>query len=268
VILLSVAFLVPSLGGSIGIWSVRTPVTTRATRVFDRVDAGLGACERGIGQANASLRKAMKNVEAIRDGHARLGRDTGENRVALRLIATQIEHGLAPQVEDTRQRLLAVAEAAIAVNSVLGDLNEFPSVSVSGPDAERVKQTQSKLTELAALAEQLYGMVKGPKAAEGEDHAALGSRVTNIDQLLKAIQAMAAQIEQKVVAARQEVTEIRSRTLAAIDPATVIGSLVLLWIAISQLGMAAHGWAWLKKERGGPAPASQENGRREGPAAP
>jgi hypothetical protein len=247
VVLVAVVFLAAALGGSIGVWFVREPLTARATRVFDRVEAGLDASERGLGLANASLRKAAESVEAVQNGQAQLGRDAGQNRRALRLIASQIDRSLAPQVEDTRRRLLSVAEAAVAVESVLGDLNEFPSVSVSGPGAERVQQTQAKLTELAALAQQLSGMVKDRGAAEGTASARVGTSVVNIAEVLQAIQALAAEIEERVASARQEVARLQSRTLTAIERGTVVVSLVLLWIALAQVSLLAHAWSWVKR---------------------
>jgi hypothetical protein len=245
VILVSAAFLIAALAGSVGVWVVKGPLIERTTKIGDRVDRALGLAERGLGEADASLQKATESVNAIKGHHAKLGGDKEQNRFLMRLIAMRIDDGLAPQVQDTRQRLLAVTEAAVAINSVLGDLNELPSGSISGPDADRLKQISGLLMQLAASAQELNGMLTNPKP-EGVSADAVGSRVVNIDQLLQTIRARVADYLLQVTDFKQQVDTLRSRILRAIDLGTPIASLVFLWIAVSQISLLVHAWSWLK----------------------
>jgi hypothetical protein len=250
VILVSAAFLIAALAGSISVWVVKQPLIERTTKIGDRVDRALALAERGLGEVDAGLQKATESVNAIKDNHAKLGGDKEQNRFLMRLIAMRIDEGLAPQVQDTRQRLLAVTEAAVAINSVLGDLNELPSGSISGPDADRLKQISDLLQRLAASAQELNGMLTNPKP-EGVSADAVGARVINIDQVLQTIRARVAEYLLQVTDFKQQVDTLRSRILRGVNLGTPIASLVFLWIAVSQVSLLVHAWSWLKKRHSG-----------------
>lgn len=249
VMVVSVVVLLVCLGGGIGVWVVKDRVTAETTRLLDRAEAALNVAGRALGDADASLTRAADSVQAMKDGHARLVGGAAQDRPALGLIAMSINNGLLPQVRDARGRLQAAAEVAVALQGLLGGIDQLPLVSVTRPDAERLRQAGDDLTRVAGSAETLRGMLTDAGPGEGPAPAAVGSRVDNIQRLLQEVRARIEEYERKVAGAQQEVGVVRSRALAWIGPGTLIVSLVLFWIALSQISMLAHARSWLWRGR-------------------
>jgi hypothetical protein len=54
-LLLAAAGLLLSLAGGVGVWVVREPVTDKATRIFERVEAALDVADRALAQVKQRL---------------------------------------------------------------------------------------------------------------------------------------------------------------------------------------------------------------------
>lgn len=248
VTVVSVAVLLAALAGGVGVWVIKGRLTAETTRLLDRADAALDVAGRALGDADTSLTRAADSVQKMKEGHSQLvGGAAQDRRPALNLIALSLNDGLMPQVRDARGRLQAAAEVAVALQSLLGGIDQLPLVSVSRPEADRIREANDDLTQVAGSAEALRGLLTG--GAGGPAPAAVGSRVDNIQRLLKEVRSRIEEYERKVTDARQEVGVVRARALAWIGPGTLIVSLVLFWIALSQVSVLAHVRSWLWRGR-------------------
>lgn len=250
VMVVAVVVGLAALAGGVGVWVVKAPLTARTTQLLDRADKALEVAGVALREADTSLDRALASVQSVKEGHARLTGNTAQDRPALSLIALSLQDGLLPQVHDARQRLLVAAEAAVAIQSVLGGIGDFPLLSISPLDQERLQQVSTDLGRVGASAQELRAMLTSAAGGDGVAPAAVGSRAGDIQQVLQEVRVLAAEYARKVAQVRTEVGTLRSRVLAWIGPATVVVSALLFWIALSQVSVLAHAWSWLRK---GPA---------------
>jgi hypothetical protein len=245
-VLLSVAFFVACVGGIVGAWMAKKPLTEGATRLFTRAEDVLGEIATNLRAAQEVLARAQASLGSVQRTSADVVADPKKNSPLVKVIVRQVATDIDPKVGDVRQKLGAVVDTATVVNTILDNLNEIPLVSVSRLDADRLQATSGQLTVLAEKAEQLRALLPETNNPDATA-AAVQSRASDIQEVLSGLQAVAAEYEPRVVGLRDRVAEDKSRVAGWIHWGTIILTLVLGWLALSQVSMLCHGWGWLRK---------------------
>jgi hypothetical protein len=158
------------------------------------------------------------------------------------MLVRTVQQQIAPDVSNAHEKLHAVAEAAVVVNSVLEDVGNFPFLSASGLDLERLKEMNSRLADVGPAVWQLSQLLGGPES----NSKAAGNQLSGIDRTLKTLRGFVAEFEPRLTAVRQRTEELKSKTLPRITPAAVLISVVCFWIALSQVSLMCHAWSWVK----------------------
>jgi hypothetical protein len=246
-LLLGVVGLLLSLAAVVCVWVVKGPVTARATRVFERVDAGLKVVDTSIVEAQKSLARAADNLEAVKEERKQVPHDAPRGDPKRLAVAGRVRT-LAPDLSSAHEALHAVSDAAVVVNSVLEDVGNFPLLSESGLDTDELKDLKKRSNGVGSAAWELSGLLEGPSK---DDEA--GDRVSRIEGGLTTMRRALGEYHARAMQARQRTDALRSRVLTWITPAAVIFSLVCLWVALSQISVLSHAWSWWKSS-GGHAP--------------
>ena len=127
-LLLSAAGLLLSLAGGVGVWAVKGPVTAKATWVFQRVEAALDVADQGLAHVKTSLARAAERLDKVREERRQLAREPQRGDATRRFLARTVQQTVAPEIDNAHEKLHAVAEAAVVVNSVLEDVGTVPLV--------------------------------------------------------------------------------------------------------------------------------------------
>jgi hypothetical protein len=116
-LLLSTMMLLLSLGGGVGVWRVKEPVTDKATRVFGRLEAALDLAEQNLAQVKTSLTRAPERLDSAREEQGKLAQEPQRSSALGRTLARTVQRSVAPELGNAHEKLHAVAEAAV-VNQV------------------------------------------------------------------------------------------------------------------------------------------------------
>jgi hypothetical protein len=243
-LLLGAVGLLLGLAGGGGVWIVKGPVTARATRVFERIEAALDVADQGLAQAETSLARAAERLDGAREEQRKLAREPQGSSALRRTLARTVQRTVAPELGDAHQKLHTVAEAAVVVNSVLEDVGSFPFLSTSGLDIDRLNEINDRLADVGPAAWELSRLLGEPAA--GPDSDAASAQLFRIEQALKTMRRLIAEYQSQVRQVRQRTEAVKSRTLPWITPASALVSFVCFWIALSQVGLLFHAWSWWK----------------------
>jgi chromosome segregation ATPase len=231
--------LLLSLAGGVGIWIMKQPVTEKATRVFERIEGALDLADQGLDQVNQSLANAADRLESVREEQRKLGAEPQRGNVARRLMARTVQQRIAPELSDAHEKLDKVAQAAVVANSVLEDLGNFPLLSASGLDLDRLGEVNRTLSQVESSAWELSRLF-------GETEADAGAEMSRIEHALKRMRELIVEFELRVTEVRHRTEELKSRTLGWITPASILISLACFWIALSQGSLMCHAWSCWK----------------------
>jgi hypothetical protein len=245
VFLLGVAGLLLSLAGGVGVWMVKEPVTAKATRVFERIEAALNAVDQGLDRVKTSLDGAADRLESVRAEQKKLAHAPRNNSATRRFMARTVQQLIAPQFSEAHETLHTVAEAAVVVNSVLEDVGNFPFLSVSGLDLDQLRVINGRFDEISSSAWQLSRLLgdPGPRADSDE----VSPRVSRVEGALDRMRQLVAGYKPRVAEVRQRTEELKARTLPWITPAAVLISVVCCWIALSQVSILIHACSWWRR---------------------
>ena len=232
--------LLLSLAVGIGVWVVKEPVTTKATRIFGRIDGALDTAEQGLAQAKTSLARAGERLESVREEQRKLAQEPRKSTAVGRLIGRTVQRQVAPEIGNAHEKLHTVAEAAVVVNAVLEDVGNFPFLSVSGLDIDRLTEMNSRLADVGPAAWELSRLLGEP-----EPDADAGAQLSRIEQTVKTLQGLVGDYESQVTQVRQRAGDVKARTLAWITPTAVLISFACFWIALSQLCLLSRAGSWL-----------------------
>ena len=130
----------------------------------------------------------------------------------------------------------------MVVNSVLEDVGNFPLLSVSGLDIDRLTEMNTRLADVGPAAWELSRLLGGT----GPDSDAAADQLSRIDRALKALGGMIAEFEPRLTEVRQRAEGLKSRALPWVTPAAVLISVVCFWTALSQVSLMSHAWSWWK----------------------
>jgi hypothetical protein len=246
VLLVSAAMLLLSLAGGVGVWVVREPVTAKATRVFERIEAAMDVAEENLGLVKASLKRAAERLDSAREEQRELAKQAKSKGALRRLLAQTVQRTVAPELGNANEKLHAVAEAAVVVNSVLEDVANFPILATSGLDTDRLREVNSRLADVGPAAWELSRILGEP----GPDSGEAGKELSKIQRTVQTLRGWVGEFEPRVTEVRRRTEELKSKTLTWITPAAVILSAVCFWIALSQVSVMLH--AWSSCRRSGP----------------
>jgi hypothetical protein len=245
--LLSLGGLLLSLAGGVGVWMVKEPVTAGATQVFARIEAKFDIAEQSLNHVATSLANAAERLDRVRQKQRELAQKPQPNRTLQRILARKVQQRIAriaPQLGNANEELHTVAEAAVVVNSILEDVGSFPFLSISGLENDRLTEMNRRLAGVAPAAWELSRLLGEP--GPGGDSDAAGDRLSRIERTVKTLRRFIAQYESQLQQVRQRTEGLKAATLQWITPASVLISLVCLWIALSQVSLLCHACSWWK----------------------
>jgi hypothetical protein len=241
VLLLSAAVLLLSLAGVIGVWLVKGPATDRATHVFEQIEAALDRADDALILVNRSLAHAADSLNDTRKKQRELSQKPEPNSAARKALARTVQKSIAPDIGNASEKLHAVAEAAVVVNSILGDLGNLPFLSASGLDTARVKDVHEELAKVGPAAWELSRLLGEP----GQD-ADADAQFLQIEGFLKRTRGLLDGYELRLKDVRERTRELKARTLFWTTPGSILISATCFWIALSQVILLAHAWSWWK----------------------
>jgi hypothetical protein len=243
VFLVSAAMLLLSLAGGVGVWVVKEPVTTKATRVFERIDAALDVAEENLGLVKASLKRAAERLDKARKEQRELAKKATPKGALRRLLAQTVLPTVAPELGNANEKLHTVAEAAVVVNSVLEDVGNFPLLAESGLDTDRLREMNSRLADVGPAAWELSRILGEP----GPDSGEAGKELSKIQRTVQTLRGWVDDFEPRVAEVRRRTEGLKSKTLTWITPAAVVLSAVCFWVALAQISLMRHAWSWCRR---------------------
>ena len=242
--LLGMVGLLLSLAAGVGVWIVKGPATTKATRIFERIEAALDIADQGLDHVKTSLSTATTRLENARAEQRELARQPDSNNALRRMLARTVQQTIAPQFNNqVHNKLHTIAEAAVVVNSMLEDMGNFPFLTVTGLEVGDLTHINNRLTEVESSAWELSRLLGEPEPNYND----AGNRLSQVETALKAMRGLIAEYEPQVTQVRERTEALKARTLPWITPAAVLVSVGCLWIALSQVSLLCHACSWWKQ---------------------
>ena len=216
--------LILSLAAIVAIWVVNTPLTESALQFLNRIEIGLTVAGEGLDQADATLTEVRDQLTAV-----------GEAFPAEELIRF---------IEDVESILAAAQSTADTASTVVGLANAVPFIGGGGSTGASatptLDQSSQTLEEISTKLETVR--VALVNRSEGSGSGLLGQ----IDAEIAQLQGLLQNVDSSVEDSTTVVVQLQVDLPGWIDIASVVFTLLLLWLGLAQMSLLAHGWEWLR----------------------
>jgi ElaB/YqjD/DUF883 family membrane-anchored ribosome-binding protein len=244
----AVGFLL-SLAGIVGIWTAYAPARSSVNDVAATATKALQIVDNGLGRVNSLVQDARQSLTRVNDEAAKLGNRVQANSPVVSGLSQLVDTDLAPRIENTRMRALAIHDAVVSFNSTLAALDRLPGVTVptlngalSGV-SDRAQEAQAAVQDLrTTVANVKAGLVT--KAQE-----AVTNLTSKIDAALARIQAPVNKYQASVTNAQAQVVSTRDTILTLHVVASVALTIVLLAFAAGQVLLIYLCWLYVRTGR-------------------
>ncbi len=224
--LLALVFLAGCLLAIWWIWSIKKPAIDKTTRAFDEAATCLSVANKAVDDVKGNLTAARAEFASSKSLTANVPNFVKDPMI--RGIAFKA----APNITDAQHMLERITEASIVVNSVLESLQERPFESLDKLNTNEVRTMQNQINDVTKASWRLSNVLDEPFDAGAVSPAEKALRITaNLDAIID----MLNDFQQRLGALRERIERIRSSTLYWMNLAPLLTTLVLGWIAISQM---------------------------------
>jgi hypothetical protein len=243
VMVISALVLVLSLTGIAGAWIIRGQLATDLVDIATEAEARATRAKRGLGQLDAALTRAHDQVSGVEQEVQAFGADLEENRPLLSAISDRLGLELGPLFDSARGFMTTIRETIAAVNGAIEAINAIPFVSIPVPELERMEQLSQDVDNVRTEVQDLRTAIDQRRSEIIQGSVSIVTTPTSkIGSTLGEMQATVSEYSQQAGAVQERLSDFKSAIGGRLTWAAVILTLILLWLAFSQVGLLVLAW--------------------------
>jgi chromosome segregation ATPase len=245
IMVLAALVLLSSVGGVFGIWVLKGKAGRLTTAVFAPLESGLDTADQALEKVNTRVSNARDRVSNTQDLVRQLDQQPVANGAVLSAVSETVGMRLEPAIDQLQASISNALGLVNGVNNSVAAINDLFGVKLPTLTSElqtldaRIatlrEQTQEVRTDLAA-------MIQGTLQMRATQ---VNSRLANLASGLQDIQAVVSKYVGNVRHIKARLTTLKSNISSAITIGSIVGTIFLVWIAISQVTMLVYGWSLL-----------------------
>jgi hypothetical protein len=215
-----------ALAAIIGVWAVNKPITDGVHDLLDTADAALITVDDVLVRVDSGLQEARGFVSDVAEA----------------IPGTE----LAGRIDNLLGLVEAAATAADSANTVVGLGNKVSNLwRDDDPDAPEttIEKLSTTLDDLAIRLAEI-----NQKAKDLKERNVVGEVATEIDNEIAGVQDGLNEISVSVDEAQTTVADLHVAIPRWIDIASVISTLLFIWMGVAQFALAAYGWQWFQDQ--------------------
>jgi hypothetical protein len=225
----------------VGCWWFLSSVSQRTTEALGHVESILDVTSESFDQVRASLQKADKEIQDVREAEKKPAQSKSRTPQLGRAATRKLASKLTSNLGDTQRSVNIAVDAAVVVNSLLDGLDDVPLVRLSKLDTEQLREVSDRVSTLTGRAQKLQAMLE-TSSGSGDVEA----ECTRIREILSQVTVALIKLGDRIDAARGRVVDVRSRINGWLLATAVGLTVILVWIGLGQWSLLAHGWSWCR----------------------
>lgn len=247
IVILSIIVLVLNVAGIVGVWVANEPVTNTILNVLTPVEQTLDLADDLLDRISTGLDRARGVVNTIDLIAEALGDNVEENRLILNLISKALGEELGPVVETTGEVVRTAEAAATTIQNGLEIADALPFISLGDGQLEttRIARMATRVSDISTTIGELDASVQERRSEAAEEIVSrVTGRTSEISAFLDEIQAEVDGYQAQISDLQERVATLKARIPLWIDVSSIAITLLLLWLALSQISIFFHGWSF------------------------
>jgi methyl-accepting chemotaxis protein len=242
-----VIVLVAAVAGIVAVWAINTPTTTALLNVLGAVDNGLVQVETGIGNFNERLGNTQQGLGELAAEIETMGDNVAENSIILTAVEARWGEELAPKVENLRETAQGVRDTVTGIQATIEAVNSIPFVTVPTPEVDKLQQVSDSVAEVRENVQTFRAELADTRANAAEVVVnRLTQPIERVSSGLDRAQAGLSGLDERVNQSLSEIRQLQEQVPVWVDWFSVISTVVLLWLILSQVSLFMHAYRVLR----------------------
>lgn len=243
VMVISALMLVLSPVGIAGAWIVRGQLRGNLEEVVTAAETRAETVQQELDRLESTLSRAIDEVATVEREVERLGADLEQNTPLLTAISDRLGLQLSPLIDKAGELVVTIRETVAAVNSIVESVNALPFVSNPVSELEKLNRLSQDLDDLVEEIQDLRTTIDQRQSEIVQGAVTLITTPTSqIGDMLETMQATVLGYGQEIDSLLEGLSRLYSSVERGLTWGAVILTLVLLWLAVSQVGMVVLAW--------------------------
>lgn len=237
----SVIGIVLCLAGIAGSWIVNEPLTNGLTKGVAGVEYILNLSAKGVVRVESELTEIRGRIDKINQEIARAGNEFADNTLALSLIAKITQWKLGNRIETATDAVNLIQDTVASANQIIATVNDLPFFSLPVLPIEKIEVIEKHLSEAQAVIHDIEVLSVDTKSGMADKAvSALRIQTAKINRIALDIQMSVAEFGSLMDAAKNTTIMTKTHIPFWIDLASLIFSLVFVWLVLAQLCLFIH----------------------------
>lgn len=247
-VILSVIFLLISLGGLIGVWVFNQSLTERVTTSIENTSADLEGAAMAIELSKKELISTQAQIDLLQAILETLGLNAAEDLERLADIVATVENTLMPVIDSVSGGINTLSEALLNIIETIERINELPLVNIQIPGMEAIEEGANQLDNLQTQIEEGGGKIEQLSQTTQDTVDSLTTGFSELESSISALLDTLDVYEVKLQDAQEQLNYLGTNLPIWIDIASVISTMLLIWLGFSQVGLFILGWSFYKSD--------------------
>lgn len=233
--------LLASLIGMVLAWVYNEPLTLEVTTTLEEVEAQLTQTRSDMQLAKGEVERALRIIQSAEDALSSLTQQTTDAKELLEEVNQTLDDELIPSLDVTRTRINEVRTLLRDLRSGLERLNSLPFVNFEVPGDELILSIINDVDSLDTEIANVQDLAQRASTFINDTSYLLGGDFQSTKQNLQDLLTLLEGYDAKLTGWLAQVTLIKESAPKWIDNASTSLTVVLFWLAFSQLGLILHG---------------------------
>ena len=235
---LSVILILLSVAGIVGNWVVNDSLTDGMVTILTGVETRLGLADDALGRLDTRVSDARDRIAAFEETVQTAGENFVENPVILTALSEKLDLGIAPAINNLREAVQSIRETMAGIQTAIETINALPFVSAGEklPDGTKLQQLSEGMDSLTeGVEETRTGVREAKQNMVARVAFSFGMGISKLDGGLATIETAVTDYGAQVSELRAEILALKDSLTFWLDLASVILTLILLWLVFSQV---------------------------------
>jgi methyl-accepting chemotaxis protein len=235
---ISVIMLLIGLAGVIGTWSLNTPVTETILEVLSPINTTLQRVESISHEVVAALTEVSAALDTADQRVQDKGGEITESSIVLEIVSEILGEDVQPKIDEAADSIRGVYDTLGAIEEAIQAFNAVPLVGLEVPGGEEITQLRTGMEETAlAVSDSVEELQQKKEETVTEAVDRVTEPLNRINTRVEETRAEMSDFEARFGAASDELTYVQSQVPRWIDILSIVITLILAWLMLSQVAV-------------------------------
>jgi len=244
--ILSIFFFVISCVGIVSIWITNQPLTNTILTEINIAQEDLDTASRSINSVQEELSLLGGQIDIFQSVLDLIGDDAIQATQKVADIVNGVEEKITPLINQAEEGVNTVYDTFQSIKEILETINQLPLINIELPGGETIETLIEKIESLQNDIQNTKASVEQVADTTKALVTTLTTNFENWETFINETQSSLSNYESRISQYQDSLSNLERRLPKWIDVTSILITILLLWMAFSQIGLFLITWSVYK----------------------